>query len=40
MNHFEAGDHVIVLASPVHAEHHDDADAAPLVYHDGDYTSI
>ncbi|WP_426511355.1 flavin reductase family protein [Dactylosporangium sp. McL0621] len=36
----EAGDHVIVIAAPVHAEHHDDAEATPLVYHDGVYTGL
>jgi flavin reductase (DIM6/NTAB) family NADH-FMN oxidoreductase RutF len=40
VNQVEAGDHVIVVASPVHAEHHDDADATPLVYHDGTYTLL
>ncbi|MFI5909206.1 flavin reductase family protein [Dactylosporangium sp. NPDC051541] len=40
VNLVEAGDHMIVIASPVHAEHHDDADAAPLVYHDGAYTAL
>ncbi|WP_432827612.1 flavin reductase family protein [Dactylosporangium sp. CA-092794] len=40
VNHVEAGDHVIVIASPVHAEHHDDDQATPLVYHDGSYTAL
>ncbi|WP_433058755.1 flavin reductase family protein [Dactylosporangium sp. CS-033363] len=40
VNQVEAGDHVIVIASPVHAEHHDDAGATPLVYHDGTYTGL
>ena len=29
VNQVEAGDHVIVIAAPVHAEHHDDASATP-----------
>jgi flavin reductase (DIM6/NTAB) family NADH-FMN oxidoreductase RutF len=33
----EAGDHTIVLATPEIGEHHADASAAPLVYHDGRY---
>jgi flavin reductase (DIM6/NTAB) family NADH-FMN oxidoreductase RutF len=40
VNHVEAGDHVIVIAAPVHATHHDDLDAKPLVYHDGAYTPL
>jgi flavin reductase (DIM6/NTAB) family NADH-FMN oxidoreductase RutF len=40
VNHVEAGDHVIVIASPVHAEHHDDEHATPLVYHDGSYIGL
>jgi flavin reductase (DIM6/NTAB) family NADH-FMN oxidoreductase RutF len=40
VNQVEAGDHVIVIASPIHAEHHNDADATPLVYHDGAYTAL
>lgn len=40
INHVEAGDHVIVVASPVHATHHDDDSATPLVYHDGTYTAL
>ena len=38
--HVEAGDHVIVVASPVHAAHHDDSTATPLVYHDGAYLAL
>ena len=40
VNHVEAGDHVIVVASPIRAEHHDDAAATPLVYHDGAYLGL
>jgi flavin reductase (DIM6/NTAB) family NADH-FMN oxidoreductase RutF len=40
VNQVEAGDHIIVIASPIHAEHHNDADATPLVYHDGAYTAL
>jgi flavin reductase (DIM6/NTAB) family NADH-FMN oxidoreductase RutF len=40
VDRIEAGDHVIVVAAPIHAEHHDDADAAPLVYHDGGYVGL
>lgn len=40
VNHVEAGDHVIVVASPVHAAHHADSTATPLVYHDGTYTAL
>jgi flavin reductase (DIM6/NTAB) family NADH-FMN oxidoreductase RutF len=40
VNLFEAGDHVIVVASPVHAEHHNDTEATPLVYHDGTYVAL
>lgn len=40
VNHVEAGDHVIVVASPIQAEHHDDDTAVPLVYHAGSYTSL
>ncbi|MEV4133483.1 flavin reductase family protein [Dactylosporangium sp. NPDC049742] len=40
VNHVEAGDHVIVVASPVHAAHHSDATATPLVYHDGSYLAL
>ncbi|WP_432988231.1 flavin reductase family protein [Dactylosporangium sp. CA-233914] len=40
VNQIEAGDHIIVVASPVHAEHHDDAEATPLVYHEGRYTAL
>jgi len=40
VNHVEAGDHVIVVASPVHAAHHSDSTATPLVYHDGTYTAL
>ncbi|MET7402644.1 flavin reductase family protein [Dactylosporangium sp. NPDC005572] len=39
-NQVAAGDHVIVIASPVQAEHHDDATATPLVYHNGAYTAL
>ncbi|GAA2395166.1 hypothetical protein GCM10010170_109690 [Dactylosporangium salmoneum] len=39
-NQVDAGDHAIVVASPVHAWHHDDAEATPLVYHDGAYTDL
>jgi flavin reductase (DIM6/NTAB) family NADH-FMN oxidoreductase RutF len=40
VNHVQAGDHVIVIASPIYAEHHDDESATPLVYHDGTYTAL
>ena len=40
VNHVEAGDHVIVVAKPVYADHHDDSTATPLVYHDGAYTGL
>ena len=36
----EAGDHTIVLASPVTGTVHDDRAATPLVYHDGTYTNL
>ncbi|GAA2590550.1 flavin reductase family protein [Dactylosporangium fulvum] len=36
----EAGDHMIVIASPVSATHHDDESAAPLVYHAGTYMTL
>jgi flavin reductase (DIM6/NTAB) family NADH-FMN oxidoreductase RutF len=39
-NQFEAGDHTIVVASPVDATHHDDTEATPLVYHDGEYVAL
>lgn len=40
INHVEAGDHVIVIAAPELAEHHDDESVSPLVYHDGAYTAL
>ncbi|MGI5243862.1 flavin reductase family protein [Dactylosporangium sp. CA-139066] len=40
VNQVKAGDHAIVVASPIHAEHHNDADATPLVYHDGTYVGL
>ncbi len=40
VNHVQAGDHVIVIAAPIDAEHHDDDSATPLVYHDGTYTAL
>jgi flavin reductase (DIM6/NTAB) family NADH-FMN oxidoreductase RutF len=36
----EAGDHTIVLASPVTGTLHDDLAATPLVYHDGSYLPL
>jgi flavin reductase (DIM6/NTAB) family NADH-FMN oxidoreductase RutF len=36
----EAGDHTIVLATPVSGEFHADERAAPLVYHAGRYVPI
>ncbi|MEU8240496.1 flavin reductase family protein [Actinoplanes missouriensis] len=36
----EAGDHTIVLASPVAGAVHDDLAATPLVYHDGTYHNL
>jgi flavin reductase (DIM6/NTAB) family NADH-FMN oxidoreductase RutF len=36
----EAGDHTIVLATPLSGEHHDDATVTPLVYHDGSYAHL
>ncbi|WP_306209762.1 flavin reductase family protein [Actinoplanes sp. RD1] len=36
----EAGDHTIVLATPLTGDHHEDATAAPLVYHDGSYAHL
>jgi flavin reductase (DIM6/NTAB) family NADH-FMN oxidoreductase RutF len=35
-----AGDHTIVLATPIAGDLHGDAAATPLVYHDGAYTHL
>ncbi|MGK5683402.1 flavin reductase family protein [Actinoplanes sp. URMC 104] len=35
-----AGDHTIVLATPIAGEMHGDDTAQPLVYHDGGYTRL
>jgi flavin reductase (DIM6/NTAB) family NADH-FMN oxidoreductase RutF len=36
----EAGDHTIVLATPLLGEQHADTSAKPLVYHDGTYAHL
>jgi flavin reductase (DIM6/NTAB) family NADH-FMN oxidoreductase RutF len=40
VQHVQAGDHSIVLASPEVGEHHADEDATPLVYHAGSYAHL
>lgn len=36
----EAGDHSIVLATPLTGSHHENRSATPLVYHDGRYAQL
>ncbi|WP_305782415.1 flavin reductase family protein [Symbioplanes lichenis] len=36
----EAGDHTIVLATPLSGDHLEDATVTPLVYHDGSYAHL